>query len=89
MTKKENDVLLDIDHKLTSLCTTVMGNGGKGHEQRIEDLEEVFPNLVTKDDCNDRHGKEKDRKRSRWLVAKDVMLIIIATISVLVALGAL
>ena len=54
MTAEQEKLLRGIDAKLTALTTTVTGNGGQGHEQRLEAIENQY---VADNICDERMSR--------------------------------
>jgi len=76
------------------------GQGGLVNTQRVikKDVEWIKENMVTEEECANRREmceeheeKQKDKavskRRSIWLVVKDIVIVTIAAFSVLISLG--
>jgi hypothetical protein len=98
MTAAERDKLLIETHAyVRELKIIVTGTNGGGHEKRINDIESVEQSLmsqvsdiratmVTRPQCEAVQTAIKVRGRSRWIVAKDVVLILLPTATLLTKL---
>lgn len=62
---------------IDQLWYAMIGTNGNGVQARVEQIERVLPDLVTKRQCAATHQVDSNRRRSRWLAAKDIVLIVI------------
>jgi len=98
MTASQRDTLLIETHGLVKeLRVVVIGANGGGHEKRINDLEgdektvvtrlaDIEHNMVSAAKCEAVQAMMKARGRSRWIVAKDVVLIVLPTATLITKL---
>ena len=70
MTKQQVEMLTEARDKARE-AVQILTSNPNGIVKRVRDLEDIMPNLLTKDDFN-------NRKRSRWLAVKDMVLIVLA-----------
>jgi hypothetical protein len=95
MTAAERDKLLIETHAyVRELKIIVTGTNGSGHEKRINDIEsgekslmsqvsDIRTTMVTRPQCEAVQAATKARGRSKWIVAKDVVLILLPTATLL------
>lgn len=92
MEKKLSDMIIDTHTKVAVLETVIKGNGVDGLEDHIKEntkhIDYVRKNMVTQDQCacarteNEEEFKRivkqaiSEKGRSRWLILKDILVLI-------------
>jgi len=74
---------------LFRLYDRVLGNGGSNMDSKVTELWEARHQYVTRADCAATRDAAGSKRRSTWLVVKDILLVAFAFFTLLVGSGVL
>ena len=72
---------------VSQLWHAVIGTNGEGLCEQTRALAAAVPTFVTKDRCRATMAEGKNRRRSTWLIVKDVALLAVAVLGTAKGLG--
>lgn len=100
MTEQQERVLLETHSAVARLEGVLTGGNGGGLVKQVadeaeriirieEEVDDIRENMITRRECGEKRSQTTKRKRNSWLVAKDVLLVILACATILFGSGVL